>query len=937
MRFSTRKTRTNCKKPFTNALGFERLEDRRLLAIVWANEFGTGINSPNFNQYYGTDETTARATVKRAIADWNNVILDQNYDLDGNSNTGSFQLNVIAGNLATLIGRPNDRGATLITSFSQTVNPTWKQGIPIQATVYLDDNAAGTGWFFDATPNDDAEFTAIANSGITASEAAFQASFVDYSRHNPTTGVTSLYNDFYRTVVHEIGHALGITSNSNAAIAARFKIVYETVGSQQVDTGLSLYDGVNIDAMFDGGHFYQGPSGTPRQVYTLFPTVTFAEYGHQNELLNPGETVPPPNGSDPNPITRQFISDLDAKILADAYGYSIVLPSTINTAHASLDSNTGTLLVQGGVNSQGFGQVDTINISVVGANIRVQVNSTVESFPSNFVRQIVVCQNGGADVQSVTGVTVAVANVQQVVSTNQDSANAGTLGDEFVDIDTVVPGKQISLRAAIRDINGMAAGTARSIYVPRGIYGLTLSGPDNPGTDWVAQGDLDIGRNITIIGAGPGETIIDATPLRTTAYSDRVFDVAGVLSLYWLTVTGGYAPAAPPSEVNGGGILVRDGCTLVMGGVAVVNNVASTNTSDGGGIYFNNGAGGVINNSVVTGNYAGRNTGGIYLYQPGVAATVRVANSIIAKNTAANTLYGGVDVLDGPDHLFQSLGYNQLTTLHERFKPELGDYYANPLSINYVVSGIADSFNHVDDNYARSLREAIDSANTTSGPQTIWVPAWVLRMTRPGSGLVDSGDFDITSEMTIHGAAPGLTILDAGPLMFVPDDRIFDVTASGVLKLDHVTLQLGQAGYATSELSGGAVRVQDDGQFDVTQSAILGNVANSNGQGGGIYFAGRGRGSIVECVITVNESANDQTAASIWRPLRAKPLPGKSPSPVRSSPEINELLNRTSRTCTPPRTEHLLPAATIASATRLPAWSTILMVMATWSARPITS
>ncbi len=50
---------------------FEPLEDRRLLAIMWANEIGTN----GFN-IYGNDEVYARALVNRAIDDWDRVITD---------------------------------------------------------------------------------------------------------------------------------------------------------------------------------------------------------------------------------------------------------------------------------------------------------------------------------------------------------------------------------------------------------------------------------------------------------------------------------------------------------------------------------------------------------------------------------------------------------------------------------------------------------------------------------------------------------------------------------------------------------------------------------------------------------------------------------------------------------------------------------------------
>jgi hypothetical protein len=99
---------------------FESLENRRLLAIMWANEPVTsGPDDPNFD-IYGPNEQSARAAVKRAIADWNNVILDQNFDLDSNPATNNFELNVIAADLSITppVSNPNTRGATRIDEFS---------------------------------------------------------------------------------------------------------------------------------------------------------------------------------------------------------------------------------------------------------------------------------------------------------------------------------------------------------------------------------------------------------------------------------------------------------------------------------------------------------------------------------------------------------------------------------------------------------------------------------------------------------------------------------------------------------------------------------------------------------------------------------------------------------------------------------------------------
>jgi hypothetical protein len=106
-----------------------------------------------------------------------------------------------------------DRGFTSVNSSGFTYKP-------FSAAITLDDNGGGGGWYFDRTPNDDVEFTAVANSGSNGTGTSFQASFVDATTNNTN------YKDFYRTITHEIGHALGIAS-AICGQQARPKIVVE--------------------------------------------------------------------------------------------------------------------------------------------------------------------------------------------------------------------------------------------------------------------------------------------------------------------------------------------------------------------------------------------------------------------------------------------------------------------------------------------------------------------------------------------------------------------------------------------------------------------------------------------------------------------------------------------------------------------------------------
>jgi hypothetical protein len=58
--------RRGAPKPNQTRLRFEVLEDKRLLAIDWANEFDVRQNAPNFGMF-AANEAVARAIVNRAI------------------------------------------------------------------------------------------------------------------------------------------------------------------------------------------------------------------------------------------------------------------------------------------------------------------------------------------------------------------------------------------------------------------------------------------------------------------------------------------------------------------------------------------------------------------------------------------------------------------------------------------------------------------------------------------------------------------------------------------------------------------------------------------------------------------------------------------------------------------------------------------------------
>jgi hypothetical protein len=312
---------------------------------------------------------------------------------------------------------------------------------------------------------------------------------------------------------------------------------------------------------------------------------------------------------------------------------------------------------------------------------------------------------------------------------------------------------QTTLRSAVQEAN--AASNPTYIFIPIGSFGLSVSGS---GGD--KQGDLDISKNITIIGAAAGASVIDAG-----AIADRVFDVTGggVLNISRVTLALGEAPTIF-SERSGGGVRVQNGGQLNLDQSAVVGNWATRN-GDGGAIHFAALGSGSITNSVITVNGSEDDIGGVYLApsSAGPGGMVRVGNSIIANNTDDDG--SASDVFAGFNRTFTSEGKNRLGNAATGFVPNLdplsdGDYIGTP---DYIVTSLIDTFDGASDPLMMSLRDAIHLANTTAGDAEIWLPAWdftlTIERTSQQTDIEPSyGDLDIKDSLAILGVKDSTSV-----------------------------------------------------------------------------------------------------------------------------------------------------------------------------------
>ncbi len=204
-------------------------------------------------------------------------------------------------------------------------------------------------------------------------------------------------------------------------------------------------------------------------------------------------------------------------------------------------------------------------------------------------------QRGGNFFETFARIVDGVIDIG-AVEVQDPTAGGGLVVNSFGDTADLTDDVQ-TLREAIIAANGRAG--ADTITLAAGTYVLDLAGA---GEDDAATGDLDITDALTIVGAGSGQTIIDASAL-----SDRVFEIfTATVSITGVTITGG-------SVAGDGGGLANRGGTVTLDDVRIDDNAAN---GDGAGIAGS--GGGIFNDgtltatgSFVSGNTARRAGGGV--------------------------------------------------------------------------------------------------------------------------------------------------------------------------------------------------------------------------------------------------------------------------------------------------------------------------------------
>lgn len=319
------------------------------ISIVWTNR---GTLGDGFTSTFGANAATARSVVDRVLLDWSNAITSWNR-ADG---TTTLQVSISMSNAGTGWGAgaaPSDA----------TVPADGKPRTGVMNLMRGSDTTGdgigdGGGWYLDPRPQDSAEFL---------------GNIINAFSGRPTTTTSNF--DLYTVVSLEMTHVLGLISGGSGGMYNGYKLAtsgYTTVltAPDTAEAGASntgtlgyfvKFDGPTIDHLMTTNNGGSGGSNWGSPIHTAGPGSTVingvAWYGTDD------------SGNAVYDQARYMPNEVVLRILSDAYGYSIVDPTTLPNLHAQRDASTGRLTVRGRDGSN-----DIISVMQVGTKLRVSVD-----------------------------------------------------------------------------------------------------------------------------------------------------------------------------------------------------------------------------------------------------------------------------------------------------------------------------------------------------------------------------------------------------------------------------------------------------------------------------------------------------------------------------------------------------------------------------------
>jgi hypothetical protein len=154
---------------------------------------------------------------------------------------------------------------------------------------------------------------------------------------------------------------------------------------------------------------------------------------------------------------------------------------------------------------------------------------------------------------------------------------------------------------------------------------------------------------------------------------------------------------------------------------------------------------------------------------------------------------------------------------------------------------------------ACTLRAAVQEAEATEDGDEIQLPAgkYVLKLVGIFENSSATGDLDITYDLTINGAGPGLTIVQG------KKDRVFDVFGANLVSISNLTITKGAVltkdPSPPEEPEGGGIVIYPDATVNLTDVVVSRNKCSDDGGG----IANFGHLSLERVTIEKNKSNDD--------------------------------------------------------------------------------
>ncbi|MBC8108518.1 MAG: hypothetical protein H7Z14_18175 [Anaerolineae bacterium] len=315
------------------------------VGIIWANR---GQASDGFASAFGNSANAGRAVVDAVFAQWSRIITSFNRS-DGTT-TLQVNLSMTAGGGFGAAGGPE--------AFPPADHKPRLGAVTVGRGSITPDANDSNGWFFDPTPMDNAEFLSTIN-----------------NPYNATATNTGQGSDFFSVINAELAHCLGLISDRNNDSGN-----YGAYTLEDITDVTGIMDNAEGGGVFGSFQVFNGPN--IRHLMTTYNSgdATGLSWGNVVHTAGGGNInfagvnwvgTQDEGNAIYNGAERTMPSFVVARILSDAYNYSMVDPATFATAYTVLNQSTGVLTVRG---SSSATSSDLLVLDVSGSELVVTVD-----------------------------------------------------------------------------------------------------------------------------------------------------------------------------------------------------------------------------------------------------------------------------------------------------------------------------------------------------------------------------------------------------------------------------------------------------------------------------------------------------------------------------------------------------------------------------------